>query len=236
MKSPWILYVDGVATTLPLLSGVVARRRLSPARRWIVGWSGVTIALNVVALALAMQGKNNHWLGYLLLPVAGALLLWGLSCWQRSALASLAMRLAIPLLLVTWAGLVLRFEDTRTFSLVAEPFAGLLIMAAAIYTLVSRGINERGRFGAQDWFWISAGLVLYAGLTVALPPASYWLLTRHPELVIRAYELKAAIETVALLLISRGMFCPTPARPSGGSSSREPSRSRSSSSDSSRPW
>lgn len=199
-------------------------------------WSAFLAAANTVTVLLGMRNINNHWLNYLATPIAGALVLWGLSHWQKSSLAMLAMRLAVPLLGITWVAIVIRFENTKTFSLLAEPFAGLLILAAAIYTLTSRAFAETGNLFQQDWFWIAIGMAVYSGVAVALPPTSHWLLERHPELVIKAYEVRAAIEILALLLISRGMLCPTPAMPFGGSFSQGSSPSPSSSSASSSRW
>ena len=193
-----------------------------------MGWSAFTVGLNLLALFLATRSINNHWVSYVTLPVASALALWALSTWQLSSLSALAMRLAVPLLWITWIGIVLRFENTKTFSLLAEPFAGLLVMAATIYTLIVRAFAETGNLLGQDWFWIVLGLTLVSALAVALPPTSYWLLARHPELVVKAYQVKSAIEIVALLLIARGMLCPIPAMPFGGSFSRGSSPSPSS--------
>jgi hypothetical protein len=236
VEIPWIFYADAVATALPLGGGWLGPHPTSSARRWILSWTGLLLATNLVAMVLALQGRNNHWLNYLVTPIAGALVLWGLSHWQKTSLAMLAMRLAVPLLGITWIGIVIRFENTKTFSLLAEPFAGLLILAASIYTLTSRAFAETGNLFKRDWFWIAIGMALYSGVAVALPPASHWLLERHPELVIKAYEVKAAIEILALLLISRGMLCPIPAMPFGGSFSQGSSPSPSSSSASSSRW
>ena len=236
MRAPWILYADLVATAFPLASGLLARRRLTPGRRWIVVWSGLFVVANLGALFLGMMGRNNHWITYVVTPIAGVLALLAFSTWQTSAIARLAMRLAIPLLAITWVGIVVVLENTKTFSLVAEPFAGLLILAASIYTLISRAFAEPGNLFRQDWFWIAVGMALYSGMAVALPPTAHWLLARHPELVAKAYQVKAAAEILALVLIARGVLCPIPATPFGGSSLPGRSRSASSSSDSSRPW
>jgi hypothetical protein len=236
VRAPWILYADLVATAFPLASGLVARGRLTPGRRWVVVWSGVFVVANLGALLLGMQSRNNHWITYVVTPITGALALEAFSTWQTSAIARLAMRLAIPLLAITWVSIVLVLENTNTFSLVAEPFAGLLILAAATYTLISRAFAEPGSLFRQDWFWIAVGMALYAGMAVALPPTAHWLLARHPELVAQAYQIKAAAEILALVLIARGVLCPIPAMPSGGSSLPGRSRSASFSSASSRRW
>jgi len=221
-----------VASAAPLVAAGLSRR-LTPARRWVLWWSAVQVAGNLAAMLTARQGLNNHWLSYLLPPIAAGIALRTLSQWQLSPVATLWFRLMIPLLAVTWIVIVILFENTQTFSLLAEPFAGLLVMGAAIYTLVSRAFGESSNVLQQDWLWIATGLALYSGAAIALPPTAHWLLATHPELVVKAYEVKAVLEIVAFLAIARGMTCPIPESGSGGSSSRASSRSPSSSSASS---
>jgi len=233
---PWVIYADMVATVVPLVAGAANRRRLTSARRWILGWSGLLVAANLLSAALAMQNRNNHWLNYVVTPLGAAVSLWAVSLWQRSLRATRALRLCIPLLGMSWIAIVLRWENTATFSVLAEPFAGLLVLGAAIYTLVASTATESGDLLKQDWFWVATGLALYSGAAVALPPTAYWLLDRNRSLAIKVYEVKALIEIVAFLVISKGMLCPIPAMPFGGSFSRGSSPSPSSSSASAPPW
>jgi hypothetical protein len=236
MRTPWIVYAGMASSVLPIVAGAMARRELTRPRRWIMAWAGFIAVANLATMILALSNRNNHWINYLATPVAGALALWALSHWQKPSLASLSMRLAVPLLGIAWIGIVVLVENTKTFSLLAEPFAGLLVLGAATYTLISRAFTEAGNLLQQDWFWVAIGLALYSGIAVALPPTSYWLLARHPDLVVKAYEVKSALEILALLLMARGMLCPTPVSPFGGSFSRASSPSPSSSSASSSRW
>ncbi|HEV8613840.1 MAG TPA: hypothetical protein VGQ73_10015 [Gemmatimonadales bacterium] len=226
MKVPWIIHAGAAAQVLPVAAAGVWRRRLSAPRRWILGWCGFLMATTLVVLWLARHNRNNHWLTYLSTPIAGGIALWSLSLWQTSAVAKLAFRLLVPLLGVTWAALLL-IENTKTFSLVAEPFAGLLVLGGAIYTLVTNTFRETGTLHQFDWLWIGLGLALYSGLGVALPPTAHWLLARHPELVVSAYKVRAWFEIAAFLAIARGMTCPIAATQSGGSFSPASSRLRS---------
>lgn len=235
MRIPWILYAALAAGALPFLAVVLRHVPLSQPRRWVLVWSLLVFAANATALVLARRGINNHWLNYLVTPVAGAFALWALSFWQAAPVTKLSFRLLVPLLGLTWAGMVLLVENTQTFSLVAEPFAGLLVLGGAVYTLVAGSFRETANLFKQDWLWIAGGLALYSGAAIALPPTAHWLLTRSPGLVVKAYEVKSWIEVLALVAIARGMLCPTPILRSGGSSSRASSPSPSSSWGSSSP-
>ena len=205
MKIPWILYAGAGSHALPLLAAVVRRPSLGRARKWVLLWSAFLVALSGFTLALALQRRNNHWLRYFITPVSTALILWALAWWQLTPLAVLAIRLLIPLLVIVWVPIVLTIEDTQTFSLLAEPFAGLVILATAIFTLAARALRESGTLARQDWFWVTLGVALYYGAVVALPPMSYWLWERHPELVVRAYQVNALVEILAFLAIAWGV-------------------------------
>lgn len=235
MKIPPLVYLGSFAPVLPLLTAAVGRRSQGPARKWVLTWCAVVIATNVVSLVLALQNRNNHWLTYVSTPVSWGIVLWALSFWQGSALATLAMRLLVPLLGITWVVIVTAIENTQTFSLLAEPFAGLLVLGSAIYTLVSRALRETGSLFRQDWLWVTLGLTIESGAAVALPPTAHWLVTAHPDLVVRAYEVRGFLSVVALGAIARGVTCPISASRSGGFFSRGSWPSPSSSSVSSPP-
>lgn len=222
------MYAGATAQSLPIVTAAIRRRPLAPAHKWVIGWCGLLVLGELVALTLALQNRNNHWLDYLITPIAAALVLWAFSFWQTTPVATLSFRILVPLLGITWVGMVLLVEDTTTFSLLAEPFAGLLVTGGAVYTLISGAFRETGNLLKQDWLWIGLGVVLVWGSAVALPPTAHWLLSRHPELVVRVYQVRALIQIVAFLAIARGILCPIAALRSGGSSSRASSRSPSS--------
>src|SRR3989304_5564472 len=147
MQIPWVVHCAAAAPGLPLVAAAFLRPRLTPPRNWLLAWCGLLIAANGLALFLSLQNVNNHWLNYVATPIAHGMGLWAFSYWQVSPVASLSFRLLVPLLALTWTGIVVALENPRTFSLLAEPFAGLLVLGGAIYTLVTRALREPGRLG-----------------------------------------------------------------------------------------
>jgi hypothetical protein len=226
VKIPGIVYISVAALALPLSAGAFGSRRLTPARKWILVWCAFLLTANLGMLVLAHQRRNNHWLPYIVIPIAGGVVLWALSLWQTSSISRLCLRLLVPVLLVSWVGIVITVENTETFSLLADPVAGLLVLGGAIYTLASRALRETGSLLEKDWLWIGVGLVLFWGTAVALPPMSHWLVGKNPEVVVKAYEVKALIEIVALLAITRGILCPIEEAESRGSREAEAPRSQ----------
>jgi len=206
MKIPWSVYAGGIAQALPLVAVVVRRSGLTRTQRWTVAWAGFLLGFDAIALTMALSGRNNHLLNYALTPLVTSFALFILSLWQLSSRSTRAIRYLIPLLVIVWVVMVATIESTRTFSLVAEPFAGLLLLGAAVWTLLTRAIREEGRLGRQEWSWIVGGMALYAATSVALPPVSYLLVDLSPQLVNRAFEGKSLIDVVAFALIARGVL------------------------------
>ena len=216
-RIPLVLHVAALSQVLPVLAGVRYRTLLPPARIWAVAWCLSLLAGDGVQLWLrGSAGNNNLWVRAAIVPINNAIMLWTLSLWQRHALPRLAFRIAIPVFLVAVIALVPTIKETTAFDLVAGPFQSLLLLAGALYTLVTNATQDPGRVTRYDWFWVTIGASLYYGLRVALPPFAAILIGTHPELVRLAYLLQAWADIAVFLLIARGIWCPLPQARSGG--------------------
>jgi hypothetical protein len=222
---PVIMKVAGAAQALPPLAALRFGRRLPAARRWIVGWGLVRLLDDGIALALALQGRHNLWLRYPFGPLETALLLVALSLWHGDSVARLALRVAVPVFALTWGLLVGFVERTDTFGLVTGPLQSLVVLSAALVTLLVRVRSQEGGLLQEDWFWVCTGLSLWYGSSAALEPLSRLLVAEHPSVVSSAYQVKAVVDVLASLILARGMLCPILPllRPSGGPSPQESS-------------
>jgi hypothetical protein len=209
VREPAVLYLAIVAEAIPLLAAAAARRGAAGGRGWVLAWCALLTGGNLTQAWLGTHGVNNLWVSYVVNPVGGALVLWALSCWLTRELPRLTMRLMIAPFLVVWAVLALAFDRASTFSRAAEPLANLVCLGAAAYTLVARSRTSSADLLRQDWFWISAGLVLYFGTLSTRSPLSALLVSSDPALLMRAYEVAATLCIAALLAITRGVTCPT---------------------------
>ena len=108
-------------------------------------------------------------------------------------------------------------EDTTTFSLVAGTLSGLVLISLTVYTLVVRSLDEGGSLTQFDWFWVCSGLALYFSTATAIEPLSRYLESTAslPQLW-ALLEVRAVADTVAMMVIARGLLCPMPPRRSGG--------------------
>jgi len=213
---------------LPPLAALRYGRRLPSARRWIFLWAVLLLAYDLTQVALLRRGQHNLWLRYPFGPIEAGVVLVALSLWHGDSVARLALRVAVPVFTLIWILLVAFVERTDTFGLVTGPLQALVLLVASLGTLLFRVRTQEGRLSQEDWFWVCTGLSLWYGTSAALEPLSRLLVAEHPSVVSSAYQVKAVVDILASLIIARGMLCPIPPRPSGGSSSPESSRLRSS--------
>jgi hypothetical protein len=211
----WPVYASIGSQYLPLVAAAVRRRDLTRPRVFVLLWVVIYVLVNVAAVSLARRHINNHFLPAIVTPFQGIAILWALSLWQTRQVARLTIRLAIPCFLVAWAVFTFTIDDVRNFSVSAEPIYSMLALGVALFTLVSRGADATETLTRQDWFWICGGLAIhFAALAVVLPLAA-GLNNSNPEVVIRAYYVRAVINVFAFICITIGFLCPKPLAPSG---------------------
>ena len=219
MAIPAVLHVASMSQALPVGAVLARRGRLRPAPVvWVAAWCVVLLLSDAGLLLIARWEGNNLWVRYIALPAESTLALWTLSYWQVHDLLRLAYRLAIPLLLVATA-LTLAFSDSsRHFDEFMAPLHALVLLTAALHTLVHRAIRTEGSITRESWFWVSLGMSLYFGSAVALQPFNSALLATHMDWVRAAYLTHAWVEIVAFALITVGVLCPPYQGPFGGRS------------------
>lgn len=209
MRIPLLLHLGAVSEAAPLVAAAVLRRGGRGARGWVLLWCGTLVAADAAQLWMARHGVTNIWVGNVVTPIAGALVLWALSCWQTEPVARLTFRLAIVPFLAIWAALTLAFDRTSNFSLAASPMANLVCLGAAAYTLVARSRHEVGELTRQDWFWVSAGMALYFGTFSMIGPLSALFVRADAQLMTWSYEVLAVLAIAGFLAIARGVTCPS---------------------------
>lgn len=182
-------------------------------------WCLTVLALEILAMLLGARGRNNLWLGYAGHPFITAALLWALAEWHPRKAASLALKSAIPLVILVSIGLTLTLDDPRSFSLVVTPFHSIVMLLAAVWTFVSLSLDARSSLVREDWFWIIGGLMVYAATATAIQPLAWYLIQERVDLLHAAFNVRAGVVLLSFVAITWGMLSQGTRRFSGGSSS-----------------
>jgi hypothetical protein len=218
MAEPTILmHASALAQALPPIAAGLRRSR-SPAHQAIVLGCAVSIAADAIQLLLSRQGINNFWVSYTFTPLAGAAFLFGLAAWQLTYLERLTLRLAIPIYVVAHFTLVLLTEDVRHFSSFVGPLHSLILLIAALWTLVRRSFAQSEQPHLQsDWFWVAGGLAIYGAASAAFGPVASILMRDRVDLVVAAINVRSALYILSFTAIAWGVQCRHPAKLSGPS-------------------
>ena len=221
--------LDNVAIFVQLLPMLIVLtalpRRVSTAALFTAYAFLFSFIEDCVSWWLSRHGAPNLWFLHLAMPVFPALLIWSLSLWQRSEVSRLAFRVTIPLFVITWAALLLWVEPLGAFSFVGGPIRSVLLVTLTCYTLVTNARQSMSPVWRADWFWITTGILLSFSSRVIRTPLSASLVDSARAELIRMDVIFNAIDVIATLLVSWGVYCAKRESASGGFSSL-PSRWR----------
>lgn len=136
------------------------------------------------------------------------MILWALSHWQTRPLIRIAYRVAIPIVILIYIVIAIAAGEQSGFQSFAGPFRSLVVLAAALFTLLSRSTEEAEGVWSKDWFWVTIGVSLYYGLIVAAEPVVALLVPHNVSAALAVFTVKAIGDIIAFILIWRGMRCP----------------------------
>jgi hypothetical protein len=213
------MHMAALSQVLPAVAARL-RRSHSPAHQAIVIGCAIGISGDALQLLLAMRNINNFWVSYTVTPLVAAAFLFGLAAWQLTYLERLTLRLAIPIYLVAHFSLVLLTEDLRHFSRYVAPLHSLIILVAALWTLIRRSFAPSEQPHLQsDWFWVAGGLAIYGAASALFGPVASILMRDRIDLVVAAINVRSALYVLSFAAIAWGIQCRHPAKLSGPSSS-----------------
>ncbi len=201
-----LLLAGGASQAFPVITGVVARDRLTGARRWIVGW-GVFSVVWTTGQYIASHYGPNLWMSYVSAPMEGTLLLMALSWWQERPAWRRAMHWTIVIAFAAHLAMTMLVENLRGFSIATMPFYALVGFAAALFTLISRSFTTAEPLARQDWFWGCAGIALYYGAYgVTFPLAS--AVRDNMTALTRIFTVFNVVGVLAYAIVAAGLLCP----------------------------
>jgi hypothetical protein len=196
---------------IPALAAVICRVR-SPSQRIVAAYCIIGLIQSIYLTVLATAGTHNLWLIHVFVPVQGTMFLWTLALWQTRERARITILMAIPIFLAAWLGLTLTVESLEGLPRYVKIIEGLLVIAVAAYTLVTRSLHITGPVTSHSWFWISAAMVMYLSFGAILSPVSSLLLPHAPERVGIMFRVNAIFLIICNLMFARAMMAAPAAR------------------------
>jgi hypothetical protein len=191
------------------VGGLLYARSLPAPRRWFILWCLLSALADGLWFFFGQLGENL-WLRIITIPVRATVMFWLLSLWQTGARMRRVMRQAIVVLIPLTVAIALISEGLESFGDKSGPILQLALLAASVYTLVSRSVTSSDRLAREDWFWITLGLSLYFALGVALGPVAMALLQGNTVFLKQVLLFKARADVLAFILMTVGMLCPLP--------------------------
>lgn len=154
----------------------------------------------------SVRHANNLWVSYITSPLNAALILWSFTHWQRTEVAKLALRItAVLYAALSVALLLLALEHPDAFPSYSYPIQSLIVLAVAIYTLLTHAKETDHGLARHDWFWICVGWAVLETFTLATYPLVNLLdQPRDRSLLLQVFEIRTLAAWVAWLLIAVG--------------------------------
>jgi hypothetical protein len=161
----------------------------------LIGDLGMLIAWKVFK-------RSNLWISHVLISVQTPVLLLAFAEWTRGSRLQRSFQIAAGLAVVAWLLLTIFLESATRFARFTGPLQSALFCAAAVGTLVQRGLATEGRLSRADWFWASAGVLLVYGLTAVYRP----LLDLFTERGMTAIPAFTVLKALVVLQIVANLF------------------------------
>ncbi|HTK56036.1 MAG TPA: hypothetical protein VL295_04385 [Gemmatimonadales bacterium] len=206
---PPIVYGAVWAQLLPALA-LLARRNRSRAVVLIASAVLLGFATDWIGRYVGHRSGNSLWFSNASGVPITVMILMGLADWQVTQVERLAFRLAVVPYGLVFAALFFWAEDMGNFSRYSYPFSTLVVLGAAIWTLLRRALLPAGiPLLRADWFLVALGLALNAATTTLASPVAAVLLANHRvDLIVQVWSVRAIFVIIALCCIAAGAFRP----------------------------
>ena len=201
----WFGAIAGGTFAIPAFAALLNRVR-APSQRIIAVYCVLGFLQSVYLMVLATGGTHNLWLIHVFVPVQGTMFLWALALWQTRERARITILMAIPLFLAAWLALTLTVESFGGMPRYVKIIEGLLVIAVAAYTLVTRSIHITGPVTSHAWFWVGAAMVMYLSFGAIFSPISSLLLPTAPDRVSIMLRVNGVFLIICNLMFARGML------------------------------
>jgi hypothetical protein len=207
MPIPILVQLGGWAQALPLIPFLNAQRR-SRAGSLIVTGGLVSLLGDLAGRIMATHLGNNQLMSYLSSPITAGCYLAAVAEWQVDPRSRSVFRWSVLGFAVVWIALTLGIEDVQGLGRVTTPMYALVLIVAALWTLLRRSqVVLETSLLRTDWFWCATGLAVQgAAMAFANAVGAIFLERQRIDLFALVWNTRAAFLIISYALLAWGIY------------------------------
>lgn len=207
MRMTLPMLLGGWAQALPLIPFLLPRTR-SRSAGLIVAGGLIGLLGDLAGRIMAIVLGNNQLMSYLSSPITAGCFLFALAEWQVSPRGRSVLRWSVLVFVALWIGFTLSIEDLRGLGRVTTPMYSLVLIVAALWTLLQRSqVVLESPLIRSDWFWCATGLAVQgAAMAFANAVGAIFLERQRLDLFALVWNTRAVFLILSYLLIGWGIY------------------------------
>jgi hypothetical protein len=207
MRMTLAMLLGGWAQALPLIPFLLPRTRSRTAGLLVAGGL-ISLLGDLAGRIMATQFGNNQLMSYLSSPITAGCFLFALAEWQVSPRSRAVLRWSVLLFVALWIGFTLTIEDLRGLGRVTTPMYALVLVGAALWTLLQRSqVVIETSLLRTDWFWCATGLAVQgAAMAFANAVGAIFLERQRIDLFALVWNTRAVFLILSYAFLAWGVY------------------------------
>lgn len=203
----WVVAYGGSAVELAGSAiGVVLWRRLARGQRAVALWFAAAALSDIAVIIVARGHQSTQPTARIWFAVSVILALEALAAYQRGRRRVLGLRILTCAYVAASVIMLVTIEPLAAISTYAEPLHALVILVAAVVTLVRRASFGRGELLLDPGFLIAAGLAGYAVAAVFETLVAQLWVRDFPQYVNAYFATCNVLTALAELVIIKALL------------------------------
>jgi hypothetical protein len=203
----WIAAYGGSAVELGGFAiGAALWKRLARGQRVVTLWFAAAAVSDILVIVLARRHQSTQPVTRVWFAASVILALEALAAYQHDARRVLALRILAVMYVATSVVLLVTIEPLTAITTYAAPLHALVILTAAVVTLLRRATFGRGELVLDPGFLIATGLIGYAVAAVfETLVAQLWVID-FPQYVKTYFAACDIVTALAEIVIIMALF------------------------------
>ncbi len=206
---PVLFFAQLITDMLLLIIGVWCFRKASTPLRVLIILFVLHAFVDFFGVYLATTGTENLWLHHVYTPIEFALIMVAFALWQDNKKLRFAMIItAILFCLFCLVVKVTSYESIKQFDSLTSTISRVIMVALALYTIVSLYVNNYTSIFLDSRFWIATGILKYFIGTITIFALGNFFVEMPATDVVLTWSISWGVTSIANMLYAGGLFCP----------------------------